>query len=164
MKHPCFILLIAQLAFSVVASAQNEGSFRMETREDYKKLESKVIEAFDWLMNTPVGTDQEMRSELHAFLISWATGTPDITIEIKNKIVPYMKQSECLVIFLGGYAVYALHHNGSAEPEDAALYATERVFEFYRTNIGALGANKAVEKLMKLKESGELKAYIKKNS
>jgi len=164
MKLAFFLLLIAQLAFGLSASAQDDDPILMDSPDDFRKLEPDVIKAFNWLMDTPVGTEPETRNALHAFLITWATGTPDITIELKNKILPYMKQSECLVIFLGGYSVYALEHGGSVEPEDAALYATERVIEFYQANVGALGTNKDVEKFMKLKADGELKAYIKKHS
>jgi Flp pilus assembly protein TadD len=143
------------------ATADPENSLRMETPADYERLEPQVIAAFDWLMTTPVNEKTEDRREISAFLMTWITGSPSVTIEISEGLVPYIGEPECLMIFMGGYTKYALQNKSNMTKEDAALFGTERVIEFYQANTKALGKNKEIEKLITLQKEGRLKGYIK---
>lgn len=142
-------------------STTQENSLRMETPEDYERLEPQVIAAFDWLMDTPVNEKTEDRREISAFLMTWIAGSPSVTIEISEGLVPYIGEAECLMIFMGGYTKYALQNRSSMKQEDAALYGTEHVIKFYQANIKALGKNKEIEKLIALQKEGKLKGYIR---
>ena len=62
---------------------------------------------------------------------------------------------------MGGYTKYALQNRSKMKKEDAALFGTERVIEFYQANTKALGKNKEIEKLIALQKEGKLKGYIK---
>jgi Tfp pilus assembly protein PilF len=123
---------------------------------------TQAVEWFDWLYNTPVGAEPEKRKKVNADLILWITNTSLVTVEVKEKIVPYMDQGECLVIYLGAYAKYVLRNSNNVV--EANQYATTHVLDFYEKNRDALGPNKGAEKLLRMRKEGKLEDYIKANS
>ncbi len=142
------------------AAAAPKGDTK--SKEDHAAMIPEVVNAFDWLYRTPVGTEEEKRRRLSAGLIQWITESPLVSIELKEEVVPYTDQPECLMIFLGGYTKYVLQEKD--DKTEANLYATERVLEFYEKNRDALGKHKELEKLLKMKSDGKLKGYIKAKS
>lgn len=133
----------------------------METAADYERLEPLVIKAYDRLRSSPVDQAPEERKQLGAFLLQWITGSPSVSIEISEGLVPYIDQADLLVIFMGGWTKYELQNKGSSKKDQSALFATEEVIGFYKANVKALGKNKEVEKLAKMQEEGKLKAHIR---
>ena len=142
---------------------KEEEGIRLETPEDYAKLEPIVIKAFDWLMANPADQEVEQRKAFGAFLIQWLTGAPNVSIALSEKIISYSNCDECLIIFMGGWAKYALESKDFDNPFKGNLAGTESIIEFYQKNKKALGKNQAIQKLMQLQEDGELKSYIKSN-
>jgi len=128
---------------------------------DYELYEDDVIKAVNWLIETPLGEESEARKEINAFLIQWITGTPKVTIEISQDIVTYLDCGECLTIFMGGWAKYALESKDYDNKIKGNLAGTESVIAFYTKNKKALGKNKEIEKFVKLQKSNKLEAYIK---
>lgn len=137
-------------------------TLKLEKPEDYKATEPQVLAAFDWLLATPLNSEPQKRKELSAFLIQWITGSPTVSIEVKEQVVPYVDQPESFMIYLGGYTKYVLQFKD--DKAEANHYATLRVLEFYEANRSAIGKHKELEKLLKMKNDNKLKGYIKSNS
>jgi hypothetical protein len=162
------ILLAANTAFAQeppangTANGKEEVDLTMETPEDYERLAPLAMKIFDWLYQSPVGQEAEKRQQFNAFLLQWVSGTPTVSIMISEEIVPYMKDVECLMIFMGAYSKHALQAE-KQDATDATYYATQQVLDFYDRNKKALGRNKEIEKLAKLEKENDLKKYIKDN-
>lgn len=139
--------------------SDNEN-IQLKTKEDFAKYETKVIEDIDWLMNTPLNQKSQTRKEKSAFLIQWLTGSPTVSIELVPGIVP-LDSPECLVSFMGGWTKYSLKNNYSKNKIDCALAGAESAIEFYEKNKSELGKNSDMKKLIKQKNKGKLKKYIK---
>lgn len=143
-------------------SDNSNVNISLATKEDYTKYEQKVVNDFNWLFETPLGADPKKRKETSAFLMQWMSGSPNVSIELSEKITTYMNCADCLMIFMGGWTKYALETKEFSKLE-ANLVGTESVIEFYTFNRSQIGKNKNIEKFIKLKEKGKLKEYIKSN-
>lgn len=145
------------------APKAQEKDFILETPEDYAKYEEDMIKLINWLENTPLTEAPEQRKAVNAFVIQWITGTPAFSIEIKQEIIPYVDCADCLLIFMGGWTKYALESKDYENKFQGNLAGTESVISFYQSNKKAIGKNKEIEKLAKLKEKGQLEAFIRSN-
>jgi len=134
--------------------------YTMETPEDYAKYEQDVVNAFNWLMETPLGTEPDKRAVLTAFILKWAIGTPSVSIELSEKTTDYPNCPDCLGIFLGGWSAYAIEAD-SYDKETAKLAAVENVIDFYTKNRSQMKKTKSIEKFIKLKRKGKLEKYLK---
>jgi len=145
-------------------SERDETKIELKTKEDYIKYEEKFIDDYKWLINTPLGKDQQKRKEKNAFILQWVSGCPYIHVDISEKIVTYPKCGECLMIFLGGWADYAIKTKEYDNKYKGNLIGTESVINFYKKNKSIIGKNKGVEKLIKLQDQKKLNDYIKSNT
>ncbi|NRA93647.1 MAG: tetratricopeptide repeat protein [Psychroserpens sp.] len=139
-----------------------EKTYKLEKPEDYAQYEDEIVAMVNWLSNTPVSEMPDTRKEINAFLLSWLTGSPDITIEISEKIVSYTDCGECLFLFMGGWAKYSIESDDN-NAFNANLAGTKTAIKFYRKNKKELGKNKAIEKLIKLQDNNELESFIRSN-
>ena len=114
----------------------------------------------NWLFETPIDVNPEKRKETNAFLMQWMSGGPNVSIELSEKITPYLDCSECLMIFMAGWSKYTLETK-KFNKFKANLTGTESVIEFYLFNKSKIGENKKIEKFVKLKKAGRLEKYIR---
>ena len=140
-------------------------NYKLDKAEDYAPYEQDVIKCFDWLMKTPINEQTSKRKEANAFLLKWLSGSPNVTIEIKQEIVTFMGTSpDLLMIFMGGWAKYSLESGNFNNKIEGSKAGIESVIEFYNSNRQALPKDKNVEKYIKMKEKGTLNEYIEKNA
>lgn len=133
---------------------------KLEKAEDYATYERDVINAVDWLLITPVTDEQDKRKQTNAFLMKWLTGSPTVTIELSQDIVTFMDCNDCLMLFLGGWAKYALETQDFENKLKGNTAGIEAVIEFYKRNKAAIGKNKAIEKYIKLQDKQKLEKHL----
>jgi len=143
------------------SNKSNYENIQLITKEDFAKHEQDVINGYNWLMRTPVGKNPQKRKEISAFLMKWMTGSPNVSLELSEKIVTYMDCGECLMIFMSGWTNYALTTKDFNNKFKGNLAGTKSVIEFYKKNKKTLGKNKAIEKFIKLDNKNKLEDYIK---
>jgi len=141
----------------------NKKDYQLKTKEDYAKYEQDVINGYNWLMKTPVGENPQKRKEISAFLMKWMSGSPNVSIELSEKIVTSMDCDDCLMMFMSGWTNYALTTKDFNDKFKGNLAGTRSVIEFYKKNKKALGKNKAIEKFIKMDDNHKLENYIKSN-
>ena len=160
MKH--LFTLIAVLCFSLQLQAQDlniPNNPTLETEADYKRTEPYVLKTIEWIQNTPLNEQKELRTKANAFLLIWLTGSPTVTVEIGPNMVTESCE-ECLMIFLSGWTKYSLSNNYSKDKAEGALAGAEAVIAFYKKNKSALGRQPEIEKWIKKQKKGQLKKYI----
>jgi tetratricopeptide (TPR) repeat protein len=157
---------LQQEIFGEAASSEEgtstEKTYKLEKPEDYAQYEEDIVAMVDWLANTPTTEKPEVRKQVSAFLLSWLTGSPTVTVELSANIVTYMDCGECMFLFMGGWAKYAIQAKDN-DTFKASLAGTETVIQFYTTNKKDIGKNKDIEKLIKLQDSNELESFIRSN-
>ena len=133
----------------------------MDNPEDYAQYKQDVVDGFNWLMKTPFGRQIPKSKDINAFLIAWMSGSPSISIAIDGEIVNFSECSQCLVIFMAGWAVHSISADGKVGAYEGNMKGIEAVIKYYQANKEALGKNKGIEKYLKMKKKNELEAYIK---
>jgi len=140
-------------------------NYKFEKVEDYAVYEEDVVKCVDWLMETSLNEEVAKRKEANAFLFAWLSGSPNVSIEIKQEIVTFMGTSpDLLMIFLGGWTKYSLESKDFENKVAGSMAGIESVIEFYTKNKDFMPKDKNVEKYIKMKRKGKLEAYIQKNA
>lgn len=156
------ITLIVLLFVSSGLFAQDfslPADIKLKKAEDYSKTEKLVLDAIEWLHNTPVNEQESKRKEVSAFLITWMSGSPTVSIGLVSGIVP-LDQADYLMSFMSGWTKYSLENNYSKDNVECAVAAVNHTIAFYEENKPELGRNSQMEKLIKQKKKGNLKKYV----
>ena len=159
-KTICIALFLfaSPLLFSQGFSVPKD--YKFETKEDYPRYEQDVINGINWLLETPLTREQAKRKEVNAFLMKWITGSPSVSIELRQEIVTFMDCADCLMAFLGGWTKYALETKDYSSKLKGNLAGIESVIAFYQKNREVLGKNKAIQKYIKLQKKNKLEDHI----
>jgi hypothetical protein len=140
-------------------------NYKLDKAEDYAPYEEDVVKCFDWLMKTSLNEQTAKRKEANAFLVKWLSGSPSVSVEIKQEIVTFMGTSpDLLMIYMGGWAKYSLESKDFKNKIAGSIAGIESVIEFYTKNKAFMPKDKNVEKYIKMKDKGTLNAYIEKNA
>ena len=154
-------LLLAATQIVIGQDFQVPKNYTFEKKEDYAKYEKEIINCIIWLEKTLINKQQDKRKEVNAFLIKWLEGSPYVSIEISQDIVTFLDCSDCLMIFMGGWAKYSLENSDYKNKLKGNIAGVQSVIKFYKNNKEFLGKNKAIEKYIKLQDKGELENTIK---
>ena len=154
----CMALIVCAQEFDVPVN------YKFEKADDFARYEPSVVQAIHWINETPLDQDGSKRKEINAFLLQWMSGSPTVHLEIKQEIVTFVGSPDLLMIFMGGWTKYSLESKDFNNKVAGNLAGVEAVIAFYQKNRKAIGKDKAVEKYIKLKDSGKLQAYIEQNS
>jgi hypothetical protein len=166
MKTITLTLILATISLGLFSQDfEVPENYKLDKSEDYAIYEQDVIKCFEWLMKTPINEHATKRKEANAFLLKWLSGSPNVHIEIKQEIVTFMGTSpDLLMIFMGGWAKYSLESKDFKNKIAGSKAGIESVIEFYTRNKDFLKKDKNIEKYIKMRKKGTLKAYIEKNA
>ncbi|WP_118952198.1 hypothetical protein [Taibaiella helva] len=162
MKKMLTFLLLAAATFNAIA--QDNGvpqQFKPAKAEDYAAYNKNVLQCVDWLMKTPYDPASAQQQAANAFLMQWITGSPDVKIALAPGIINFVGENpSLLMIFMGGWAQYALE---SKKPEDKLngnLRGLEKVISYYNKNKDKLKEDKQVEAYADMQQKKTLKQYV----
>ena len=159
MKTVKFKILILLLSFCSISLAQEfevPQQVKLEKAEDYAQYNAKVIEAINWLENTPVQEDKTKRKSTSAFLMQYMTGTPDFTIEVLPFQLELTENNpDLLMSFLGGWSRFALENPSEKDnPVMANKAGIKSILKVYEKNKGnGIKKDRKVEKLLKMEDA-----------
>ena len=155
---PILVLLISYSLSAQEFEVPTNATFN--TPQDFKNFELGIVQAYNWLLNTPVNQEPQKRKEVNAFLMRWLEGSPSVTVEINPEIITFLDCPDCLMIFMGGWTIHTLNNNYDKDPVKGATAGIRGVMDFYQKNREMLGKNKAIEKYLKLEEKGKLEQFV----
>ena len=135
--------------------------YKLEVAEDYAQYEQDVVNAIEWVLNTPVDEQLSKRVKANAFIMKWLTGSPTVKVEIHPEIVSFIDSGHDLMMpFLGGWTKYCIETKDYDNKVAGNLAGLEAVMEFYEEN--DLPKNKKIEDYIKLHKNDKLKGYIER--
>ena len=168
-----FIFLCFNFAFS--QSFEVPKNYQFVEKEDYALYEHYIVQAVDWLINTPINQEKEKRAEVSAFLVQWAMGSPTIHVIVHHNIVNFLDYNEpdLLLVFIGGWIKNAIEadrrKNTVADSRQnidglvaGNLAGIEAVIQFYNKNRRALPRIREIENYNRLLNRGRLESEIAK--
>lgn len=88
------------------------------------------------MIKTPLDKEKSKRQDANAFLVKWISGSPSVTIELREDLMVFMKKNpDLLSIYLGGYTKYALQNKDSEDKVAPNVAALRAVIEVYNKGI-----------------------------
>jgi hypothetical protein len=148
-------------SFSVFAQDAELLESLPKTKEEFKTSESRVLATINWLESTPLNQDEAKRKQQNALLIAWITDSPTVTIELNSNVLTFTKKnSDLLIIFMGGWTKFALENAYSKDVFVGSLAGVKAAIKFYKMGNG-IKKDKAMDKLVTLEENGELAKWVK---
>lgn len=158
--------LTGLLSFST-ARAQDwtpPANVKLEKAADYAAYEKDVLACIDWLERTPLDKS-DRRKAASAFLLQWVSGSPDVSIELREEVATFMKSpdaADLMVMFMGGWTRYALNDaNGGKDNFQGSLAGLKSTIKLYR-DTGGCQKDKSMDELVKLEKSGKLEDWLRK--
>lgn len=131
-----------------------------ETKEDFIKPEKDFIAAEKWLETTPLGTNEEKRTEINAWIITWITNSPTVTINLRASILKvFDKNAQLLGVYMAGCSRYCIENNYSKEELKYNVAGLKAVINCYNL-CGELKKDKALEKLIEKDKDGKLEEWV----
>ena len=130
------------------------------TKDEFVASEKKVIATINWLEDTPLDQDEEKRKAQYALLVVWLTNSPTVTIEVNSRILTFTKKnSDLLIIFMGGWTKYCLENNYSSDLTKGNIAGIKSAIKVYKKGI-SLKKDKAMDKIIELDDKGELEKWV----
>jgi len=130
------------------------------TREEFIASEKKLIATINWLEDTPMDQETDKRKAQYALFVAWVTNSPTVTIEVNSRILTFTKKnSDLLIIFMGGWTKYCLQNNYSQDLTKGNMAGLKSAIKVYKKAVG-LKKDKAMEKIIELDEKGELEKWV----
>jgi len=155
-----FVLLLAILQLQAQEFTVPKD-YKLEVAEDYAQYEQDIVNAIEWVLNTPIDEQLSKRVEANAFIMKWLTGSPTVQVEIHPEIVSFIDSGHDLMMpFLGGWTKYSIETKDYSNKVAGNLAGLEAVMEFYTAN--DMPKNKKIEDYIKLHKNDKLKGYIER--
>lgn len=154
----CFLLISLNVSHSYAGNPKYTvpAEYSFDTPEDYLKYEPLVIEDINWYLWSSLAFDQDKRQNASAFFIQWLTGTPNVTVGIDDKIVPFISTYPTLMMpFMMGWTKYSLEHNYSKDNIQNCIAGLRATIKYYDDN--KFFFNKKEETLDKYKKMNDKK-------
>ncbi len=135
-------------------------TYEWNAKEDYRKDREIVKKTLRWLCNNPLGVDIQTRSVANAFVLEWLAGTPDMTLDIQTRYLPFVQDHpELLYSFIHGAAYYKMNH-----PESTTLKLYMAGFETVARLAGQskeLKKSSSLRPLLKAARKNQLREFTR---
>ena len=161
MKIP-FILSICFLLF-VRAHAQNGDLLHTPlpaTKEEFTASEPNVINTVNYLETSSIDKEGDVWRAQASLLIQWISGSPQVKIEMREKILTFIKKNpELMAVYLGGWTKFVLQNNYSSDQLQGNLAGLRSAIKVYKAGNG-LKKDKEMDKYVKMEETGGLEVWV----
>ncbi|MBI5474197.1 MAG: hypothetical protein HY961_17820 [Ignavibacteriae bacterium] len=157
------LILICMVTFVDRTSAQDfttPAKYKLESQEDYTKLEPDILKCIDYLEAAPFDDDLDKQKRANAFFMKWLTGTAHVSVEILPYVMDLTKENkEFLLTFMGGWTKYALENPDSTEKAACHLAGLKAIIRVYQQN-KTVEEDDAVAELVTLDKEGKLNDWL----
>ena len=127
-------------------------------KTEYAQYTQDAMNCIDWL-KTHSPSDSK-RKEVASFVLWWLMGTPDVHLVLNADVVKF-ENGDLLILFLGGWAEYAIQNNDE-DMVRGCCAGVETALNYYEQYKNKLSKDKGAERLLKMKNKGTVKDYISK--
>ena len=163
LKNALVVLLLMATGIAYSQTYSVPKNVKLKKDADYAKYEADIIECVEWLESSPADENGKTRAEAALFLIQWIEGAPNVTITLSKDIADFNdKNTDLMVIFMGGWTKYALQNPDDKSEVSGAVAGLKSVAAFYKANIKSLKKDKFVEGVQKRIDEGTLEEWVKK--
>ena len=160
MKKYFLILFV----FTTISSfAQTDYSKVVMAKDaDYKPAEKYALEASNFVLSSPLSTNEKERAAATAFLLKWMEGTPDYTYAIESPIITKLESENkgLTGVYLASLTKASLEGKVE-EPEVAMVSGIKAVLAYSEKPANKVAPSETLTKLSELNKKGELEKLFK---
>lgn len=156
------IVLIAFLLVCGTNFAQDFNSIPLSQDSDYKKAEKTIIESCNYLLSTPIDSNELLRLQHIQLVMKWMEGTPDYTFSLTNTATKFSgDNSNLLGIYLAALVIHIVKDHGDAKDlKNVDLQTVTIALNYVTTPENHVPLTSSLKKLIKAKENGKLAEAI----
>lgn len=160
-------MIIAMPIVKAQTPAPPPADFKADKNTNYSSYNDKVKEYVAWCTKTTFSiNDTSLRRKIDDFLMTWITGSPDVTVSIGDVAEPILKDKkdafgyELLIAYMGGVAVYELNNPKDKDEVNIEYAGLQSVMEMAYNNNQFVADSKAIKKYRSLDREGNLKKFV----
>lgn len=133
-------------------------NYTLESKDDFIKYEKEVLAGINYIENTPRNKISNAK-EINTFLIAWMAGTPTVSIELRQEIMPNADVPELLIAFMSGWTKFAIENpSQKSDVIKCNLAGLNSVIKVYTLN--KMKPIKEIDQLIKMQEKGTLEKWV----
>ncbi|MBX7125615.1 MAG: hypothetical protein K1X47_07970 [Cyclobacteriaceae bacterium] len=143
-------------------SQTNYNSVPLGNTEELKAAEKFVIEAAQYLFNSPHIQDVR-RDDALRFIIHWMSDTKDYTYSIDETVAKFAKRdTELIGLYMAAMALYSLQHpDAAADPFKLKLGAVNHLLNYCEIESNGVKMSKHLRNLLAARKNGKLEQKLK---
>ena len=155
------VIFVSLLATDTTMAQTIEIPKLPEGKEEFIQSEKDFKALAKWLETTALGTDTDNCTLVNAWVVTWVTNSPTVTVEIRSAIIKaFDKNAQMIAVFLGGYSSYSLENNYSKDELKCNTAGLKAVINCYSLG-GDLKKDKNLEKLIEKDKENKLEEWVK---
>ena len=129
---------LAILLFGEILSAQTfvvPKDFVLNSPQDFRQYEQQIDQCIDYLYQTPLNKQVANRQNASDFFIKWIYGTPDISVVVYKKIIPFIDNKPLFEIFLCGYVKQKVYKTKCIDRKVYQTLQTRQIGRLFKTKV-----------------------------
>lgn len=158
-----FIVSTCVLVLSVLfVKAQYAPEFPvLVVKEDYAKSEPLFLQATQWLNETDLGTQEELRQRTQKFVLDWINGSPTVRLNLTEMLAKLFLPDNpaLLMIYMANYSSFCIQHPDNKSETAAGKAALQAVSVVYKKGLG-IKKNKFLKKMVESIDEGQLDRFL----
>ena len=120
-----------------------------------------IMNCISWLLQTPFSKDKDKRHVADAFLLTWISHCPEVSIDIKPYVDKfYDVNPEFVSLFMGAWAKYQIEKVDKDEL-NGNLAAVKSIIDHYVMD-KEMARSAYMDKLLAIDKKGKLKEWVSK--
>jgi hypothetical protein len=156
-------MIVCMASLSMGVRAQTDSLLHNplpSTKEEFTASEPNVINTVNYLETTPIDKQGDAWRMQAKLLVGWITNSPQVTVEMNEKVMPFSKRNpELMFVFMGGWTKYVLQNGYSKNKLQSNVAGIRSAIKVYKAGNG-LKKDKEMDKLIKIDDSGGLEAWV----
>jgi hypothetical protein len=157
------VLLFLMFAFIGPLSAQQFaylGKINLEKNGDFKGNQANVIKATDYLLSTPMNLQSSDRIQCTRFLLKYAIGCPDYTLEIKPVVLRVSDKNSQLSALYVGLWLKSAFANAQATAKENDLNAFTEIYKYADNKSNYVIRTPYIEALLKAGHDNKVAEWL----
>lgn len=156
----CTLALLNSLSGQPARCPKIPDRYQWNTARDYKREEELVLRTLQWLAQTPLNHELELRSKANLFVMEWICGSPRLEVNIDSNRLPFYEEyPDLLFPYIHGIALCKLNKNEDCS-ELQAMVEGFNVVAFMIQSDPGLKKQKVLHPIAKARKRGTMEAFV----